>query len=377
MEQTRICFTAERLLDAAREIRKETGKIPGTVEILQKYREGEVTMPRPEEIPSVLVSPRDLADAVMRFPMPLPEVCEIEAVDDENIEPEDRGLLPEGWDVFCLPLIGELERPMMTSGAFWLYYVISGTAEIVFNDDRQELSKGDLCVVPPYVRHRLLASENSLSMGILARRSSFDARFGAFMSRPGMLGSFFREALQSDRDDNRLLLHTGEPGEEIAHSLLSMMAEILRNDAYSAEAVYTAARLFFISALRGCGNVVENHNVLTRGGSKGDYSAILEYITMNYRTVRLSSLAEKFHYNETYLSRLIQSFSGKNFTEIVRDVRMERAEEYLRNSDLRIREISSLVGYTSVDHFSRAFRIVHGESPQAWRRAARKKAPEA
>ena len=375
MEQNRMCVTAEKILKAAREIRGETGKIPGTAEILEKYREGAITIDRPEEIPSVLVPPGELADAVLRFPLPLPEICEI-AAEEENIEPEERGLLPEGWDVFCLPLIGELERPMMTSGAFWLYYVLSGKTEVVFNDDRQELVKGDLCVVPPQVRHRLMSAEDSLSVGILARKSSFDARFGALMSRPGMLGSFFREALQKDRDDNRLLLHTGEPNEEQSHALLSMMAEILRGDAYSAEAAYTAARQFFINALRGCGNVVENHNVLTRGGSKGDYSAILEYIRMNYRTVRLSSLAEKFHYNETYLSRLIQSFSGKNFTEIVRDVRMERAEEYLKNSDLRIREISSLVGYTSVDHFSRAFRIAHGGSPQAWRREARKKAAE-
>ena len=84
MEQNRMCVTAEKILKAAREIRGETGAIPGTAEILEKYREGAITIDRPEEIPSVLVPPGELADAVLRFPLPLPEICEI-AAEEENI----------------------------------------------------------------------------------------------------------------------------------------------------------------------------------------------------------------------------------------------------------------------------------------------------
>jgi len=84
--------------------------------------------------------------------------------------------------------------------------------------------------------------------------------------------------------------------------------------------------------------------------------------------VRLSTLAERFHYNETYLSRMLQNYAHKSFTEIVRDIRMKRAEDYLNNSSLRVHEIAALVGYSSVDHFSRAFKSTHGTSPQAYRR---------
>ena len=102
-------------------------------------------------------------------------------------------------------------------------------------------------------------------------------------------------------------------------------------------------------------------------------SAILQYIQQNYRTVRLSTLARAFHYNETYLSRMLQNYMGMSFTEIVRGIKMTRAEEYLSTSTLRIHDISALVGYDSVDHFSRTFKSTHNMSPQAYRRLTTKR----
>lgn len=99
----------------------------------------------------------------------------------------------------------------------------------------------------------------------------------------------------------------------------------------------------------------------------------MQYIQQNYRTVRLSTLARAFHYNETYLSRMLQNYMGMSFTEIVRGIKMTRAEEYLSTSTLRIHDISALVGYDSVDHFSRTFKSTHNMSPQAYRRLTTKR----
>ena len=89
--------------------------------------------------------------------------------------------------------------------------------------------------------------------------------------------------------------------------------------------------------------------------------------------MRLSTLARAFHYNETYLSRMLQNYMGMSFTEIVRGIKMTRAEEYLSTSTLRIHDISALVGYDSVDHFSRTFKSTHNMSPQAYRRLTTKR----
>ena len=70
---------------------------------------------------------------------------------------------------------------------------------------------------------------------------------------------------------------------------------------------------------------------------------------------------------------MLQNYMGMSFTDIVRGIKMTRAEEYLTSSNLRIHEISALVGYDSVDHFSRTFKATHNMSPQTYRRSATKR----
>jgi YesN/AraC family two-component response regulator len=43
---------------------------------------------------------------------------------------------------------------------------------------------------------------------------------------------------------------------------------------------------------------------------------------------------------------------------------MEKAAEFLKNSSLKIYEISEMVGYTNPEHFSRVFKRVMGKSPK-------------
>ena len=81
-----------------------------------------------------------------------------------------------------------------------------------------------------------------------------------------------------------------------------------------------------------------------------------------------------------YLQDLINDAGGEMpqtygvpVEEIVRGIKMTRAEEYLSTSTLRIHDISALVGYDSVDHFSRTFKSTHNMSPQAYRRLTTKR----
>jgi AraC-like DNA-binding protein len=52
-------------------------------------------------------------------------------------------------------------------------------------------------------------------------------------------------------------------------------------------------------------------------------------------------------------------------------VRIERAKELLRGSDLPIKEICWECGFKSIHHFSRAFKDDQGVPPAAWRERER------
>ena len=48
---------------------------------------------------------------------------------------------------------------------------------------------------------------------------------------------------------------------------------------------------------------------------------------------------------------------------LLKQIRMSRATEYLLNTDLPVFEIAEIVGYHSADHFSRVFRRTDSATP--------------
>jgi 2-isopropylmalate synthase len=93
----------------------------------------------------------------------------------------------------------------------------------------------------------------------------------------------------------------------------------------------------------------------------------LQYIQNHYQTVSLDSLCTKFHYNKSYLSRLIHKNTGRSFIDIVTDLKLSQAIDLLTNTTLSISDISELVGYHNVDHFSKHFKKKYSCPPSVYR----------
>lgn len=59
---------------------------------------------------------------------------------------------------------------------------------------------------------------------------------------------------------------------------------------------------------------------------------------------------------------------GISYSRLVQEVRLQQALELLKNSELKLVEISELLGYSDASHFSRAFKKWTGFSPSQFRR---------
>ena len=99
---------------------------------------------------------------------------------------------------------------------------------------------------------------------------------------------------------------------------------------------------------------------------------VLQYIQSNYRNISLEFLSEFFHYSESYLCKMIHQSTGKTYTQLVRQIRMRHAVDYLLKTDMKLADIAELIGYNSADHFSRVFRAYFEMSPQTFRKAYQK-----
>lgn len=107
--------------------------------------------------------------------------------------------------------------------------------------------------------------------------------------------------------------------------------------------------------------------------SKTNYltSRLLEYIRANYeKPLSLYSIADEFNRSTPYISRLIKQTTGKNFTDLLTDLRIQKARELLKTSSYHVNEISHMVGYPNFRYFSRIFKQQTGMTPNDYRKIA-------
>jgi AraC-like DNA-binding protein len=84
------------------------------------------------------------------------------------------------------------------------------------------------------------------------------------------------------------------------------------------------------------------------------------------RHCNLENCARQFDMHPRALQRTLAKHEV-NFTQLLLDIRMEVAEQYLQNSTNTLEELSGILGYRNRSAFSRAFKRSHGESPEQWR----------
>lgn len=95
---------------------------------------------------------------------------------------------------------------------------------------------------------------------------------------------------------------------------------------------------------------------------------VMEHLRLHYcEDITLNTVAEAVFLNPVYISRLIKEQTGRNYTDLVMEMRVERAVELLENSDLFVYEIAEKVGYNNLKYFYKVFRKVKGKSPSDYR----------
>ncbi len=79
-------------------------------------------------------------------------------------------------------------------------------------------------------------------------------------------------------------------------------------------------------------------------------------------------LSERFFLSVPYLSKYIKESTGKPFTAIVAEIRMQHARSLLKAKGASIEQIAEKSGYPSVEHFNRQFKKMFGITPAAYRK---------
>ena len=97
-------------------------------------------------------------------------------------------------------------------------------------------------------------------------------------------------------------------------------------------------------------------------------SNAVQYMQEHFREkITLPEVAEKIYVSQWHLSKLLNHHMGKNFSEVLNSIRIEKAKELMKDPSLRLADIAEMVGFLDVAHFSRVFKKLTGVSAGEYR----------
>ena len=140
-----------------------------------------------------------------------------------------------------------------------------------------------------------------------------------------------------------------------------------RNTGYLTVARTLLAQLLVLSARNFEGVPHPKGAAATSSLSDRNYLIIEESFLYDYQELTLESLALRLGLGTRQTERLLREHYGKTFLQKKTESKMSAALILLKDPSRSITEISSALGYSSVEHFSSAFRKYYGISPRAWK----------
>ncbi|WP_152396142.1 response regulator [Paenibacillus guangzhouensis] len=118
--------------------------------------------------------------------------------------------------------------------------------------------------------------------------------------------------------------------------------------------------------------VFEISEILHQKASSKNSKLIREILKMVkdqlHENLTLKDIAYHFSFSPNYLGHLFKEEVGKTFSEVLIQMRMDRARELLKDPMLKIYQIADQVGYRYLPYFSRQFKDTFGMTPMEYRK---------
>ena len=182
------------------------------------------------------------------------------------------------------------------------------------------------------------------------------------IAMPGMDGLTMIAALRSEFPEMQISILTGYRDFDFCQKALRLGVVRFLLKPSNMEELEEALRIM----TERCGR--QEETAQTENASGFIVRNALSYMEEHYQEkLTLNKVADQIYVSQWHLSKLLNKQEGKNFSEILNQIRINKAKELLKDPALRIADIAEQVGFMDVAHFSRVFKKTAGVSPNEYR----------
>ncbi len=255
------------------------------------------------------------------------------------------------------------EQGLHAHDFFELFYIYRGNATQYTKKGSVTLTTGDACLMNTDYSHGIsIPDETSIVFNLLISKEVFNSSFLNLLSENDQFSRFFLASLFRNDEQGECIHFHLSPDSRLELLMESLLVEYIQHRPCCLAAMQCYLSLIFTELLREQIYIAEKEEL-----KDTNFTEILAYISANLADITLNSLAAHFHYDTTYLSKLLKKYFGQTFSSLVGDMRLSRAAALLLNEDIGIDVIVEMLGYYDRSYFNRVFRKKYGGSPQSYR----------
>lgn len=248
---------------------------------------------------------------------------------------------------------------------FEVVYVYQGSCSNTIQSKNYNMRQGDLCIIPPRTTHSLGVFDDSIVINIMIKSSTFQSTFFQLFSGKNVLSHFFTHVLYKKTEGNYLIFHAGN--DELIRSMIEdLYIEDIGHEKYSGPILNNMLMLFWGQLLRRHEEHIESFVSAEHGALQ--ITEVLSYLQENMTSLSLKQAADHFGFSVPHFSKILKDSTGKTFTAIMKDSRMNRACKALTSTNLSIQSVCELAGYSNPEHFMRTFKNEFGMTPSQYRK---------
>lgn len=245
-----------------------------------------------------------------------------------------------------------------SSNSWEIHYIFAGKGTVTLNHIPFQVGPSTLFITGPHVEHSQ-SSDPDDPMVEYCVYLKFDSRNRPLIQEqnPEFLNRFFRtgQYIGQDRQKIRLLMET-------------LFSELETNSIGYRTVLESLLCQLLVYTVRNLDAAKNSEPSAESSLTDRNYLIIEECFLYEYQSLTLDQLSSRLGLSQRQTERLLQKHYGKTFLQKKFEAKMAAARLLLGNPSNTITDISVQLGYSSVEHFSAAFRQYYGMSAREWRK---------
>ena len=245
------------------------------------------------------------------------------------------------------------------------YVLKSAGSSMITRSGNLKLKDGDVILCPPRFDHCFQThNDNSIILDFFIRVTTFDTVFFQLLNKSNYLSVVFSNAIYNT-EGSYILWHC-DGDIKLTDLVLVSYREWSDKPKYSEQMIEANVLKFFIILMREHENEAI-FSVSQVNSTDSMFNTFLNYMHLHCQSVNLTILADQFVYSERQVIRILKKQSGKGFSELLQDIRMNRAIQLLKNPSVSISQIAQSIGYANTSYFQKVFFKTFTFTPEAFR----------